>query len=215
MFRIILTVLSSSSDGLRLGLICDEILVANGTCTPSNTTFPDSSCGAGWFCPDGCPVGNYRIVTMTSSITANNCADFASSAGTAAPSASPTIANDTVPVASPAPFVPQSNMASFYTAFWSYSYEGSCANGIPMPTIILKCNGGEGIGIETRSQGVTCDSRDGLSVECNTVQAVTNSEYSVDFNCMGWSLNDTSAEAIIPEQSNSCLGGGISEWSRK
>lgn len=61
-----------------MSLVCEGGSRAlNGTCTPLNTTFPDSTCTSGWSCPIGnCTEGNYTIEAMTSSITINDCSEF-------------------------------------------------------------------------------------------------------------------------------------------
>ena len=60
-----------------LSLVCEDDRVLNGTCTPLNTTFPDSTCTSGWSCPIGnCTAGDYTIGEMTSTVSVNNCSLF-------------------------------------------------------------------------------------------------------------------------------------------
>jgi hypothetical protein len=58
----------------------------NGTCTPLNTTFPDSTCTSGWSCPIGnCTIQNYTIGAMTSTVSNNDCDDFEAGGGAGEP----------------------------------------------------------------------------------------------------------------------------------
>lgn len=111
----------------------------------------------------------------------------------------------------------QGTMTSSYTAVWYFVHEGSC-NGATEPSIILSCDGGDGISVETQSQFVICESSDetGLTAECTT-EAVASSGHAVDFTCTGASLDETTAKATIPEQVSGCLGGDqlAAEWGRK
>jgi len=108
----------------------------------------------------------------------------------------------------------QSNVTSFYTAIWYFVHEGSCAS-TTEPSIVLACDGGDGIAIETQSVDVTCGSVDqtGLTVECTSAAGAT-SGHAVDFSCTGASLDETTAKATIPEQVDDCLGGDqlAAEW---
>ena len=102
--------------------------------------------------------------------------------------------------------------SSQYTAIWYFVHEGSCA-GATQPTIILACNGGDGINVESMSNGVTCTPLDSLSTECSTA-ASGSSGHAVDFTCAGTELSETTARATIPTQVDPCLGGDqlAAEW---
>ena len=104
--------------------------------------------------------------------------------------------------------------SSQYSAIWYFVHEGSCS-GATQPSIILSCNGGDGIKVDSTSSSVItpCTPLDSLSVECTT-EATGSSGHAVDFTCAGTDLNETTATATIPTQENSCLGGDqlAAEW---
>jgi hypothetical protein len=104
--------------------------------------------------------------------------------------------------------------SSQYSAIWYFVHEGSCS-GATQPSIILSCNGGDGIKIDSTSGSVItpCTRLDSLSVECTT-EATGSSGHAVDFTCAGTDLNETTATATIPTQVNTCLGGDqlAAEW---
>lgn len=111
----------------------------------------------------------------------------------------------------------QGNVTSFYSVEWHATHDGTCADE-PLPNITLSCNGGNGLAVELQSEGVSCGlyGESILTVECAIVQAVAGLTYTVAFTCTGSSLEETTAEAIISEQSNDCLGGEeLAEWGRK
>jgi hypothetical protein len=103
----------------------------------------------------------------------------------------------------------QSNVTSFYMAFWYFSREGSCAEA-EEPVVSLKCTNGGNLTVLAASNHVSyCEKMDGYASEANCgTEALRSSGHTVKFSCSAETVQETTAQATVLEQSETCVGGG-------
>jgi hypothetical protein len=114
----------------------------------------------------------------------------------------------------------QSNVTSFYMAFWYFSHEGSCAEA-EEPVVSLKCTDGGNLTVLAGSDHVAyCKKVNGYASEatCGT-KAFQSSGHAVKFSCSAETVQETTAQATMLEQSETCVGGekGVlagTDWGR-
>jgi hypothetical protein len=103
----------------------------------------------------------------------------------------------------------QSNVTSVYMAFWYFSHEGSCDEA-EEPVVSLKCtNGGNLTVLAGSNQVAYCAKTDGYASEatCGT-EARKSSGHAVKFSCSAETVQETTAQATVLEQNETCVGGG-------